>query len=136
MNLQDYTIDIRLNNKFIYFNQPAYLNLESLLNGILNPVINLDFFINKVQFLINNWNDIESIVDNDYGGYWDDEVLAENNMTGTFFTLISEVDLHVYVNVATQTICVEDDFHPNHSLLELPLQEFLDIMIQWRNIII
>ena len=135
MNLKDFKIEKKGDYNYIDFNQPAYANLQSLLNEGINSINNLNFYIDKIHYLLNNWDYIDIIVDIKYNGYWDWEVLAENNFTeGNYFTFLGQIDLYGYINADTKIVFIASEFFPDRPLVEMPLQEFVAILEQWRDI--
>ena len=138
MNLSDFPVITDSDNKFIVIDSTAYTNLATLLNGTLHHKDSLNVAIDRITFLLDNWKDREEIAEAKYNGYWDWEVLAENNLsTGNYFTLVSDMDIHVFVNADNQNVFIDDILseQPQFSIIEIPMTEFLDVLEQWKRMI-
>lgn len=133
MQLTDYRIKIVEGKKIIDFDNPSLENLSLLLNWNYLTVEKIDRALNTYQYINNNWNDIDSMVCSLYGGYWDTETLAENNVTGDWFTPDEWDDLAVSINKSNQHVYI-DNVLTTAPIVELSLIDFIDILDQWKQI--
>ena len=136
MNLENYRIDTKLGNKFIVLNQAAMINLETLLNTTFNDIETLDEYLAELKYLRDNWNTAnrDAYVNNKRGGYWDWEIMEENNVTGNWFTLFAFEDIGCSINADTQQVYITDAFNQDRPTLTMSLNDLINIFEQWKNI--
>ncbi|KPH15145.1 hypothetical protein [Chryseobacterium sp. ERMR1:04] len=134
MNLNNYNI---INHK-IDFNNFQYINLQTLLNSNFNNLGTLNRYLNELLYLKKNWNNISlrnSYIENNLNGYWDGETLHDNNVTGNWFMIIGYDDLTGYINADTKVFYLENSILTNLPIIQLPLEEFIDVLQQWNVIL-
>lgn len=134
MNLNDFTI---INHK-ITFNNPYYANLENLLNNDFRTVEVVEQFLTELVYLNEHWEDMairETFIEKE-GGYWDWQDLLDFKVTGNWFTFLMFEDLGGYINVDTKTFYLENALLPNEPVIEMPLEEFIEVLEQWKHILI
>lgn len=134
MNLSNYSI---VNHK-INFNNPQYNNLQNLLNSNFNKINTLNSYLNQLSYLKDNWNNIQirnSYVENHLGGFWDWEGLNAYNVMGNWFSVIAYDDLNGYINADTKFFYLENSILINEVVVQMPLDEFIDILQQWKIIL-
>jgi hypothetical protein len=134
MNLNDFTII----NHQISFNNPYYANLENLLNNDFRTVPIVDGYLIDLVYLNDHWEDIaarEAFIEKE-GGYWDWKDLLEFKVTGNWFTCFRFVDLGGYINMDTKTFYLENSLLPNEPIVEMPMEEFIDVLQQWKQILL
>ena len=114
MNLSNYNIDRRLGNKFIQFKQPALATLETLLNTNLSNTATINKYLGQLIYLRDNWSNAnrDIFINNTAGGYWDWEILEDNNVTGNWFTLFAYEDLECNINADTEQAHIRDTYSP------------------------
>ncbi|MDN3691921.1 hypothetical protein QWZ06_06450 [Chryseobacterium tructae] len=124
-------------NHQISFNNPYYANLENLLNNDLQNVLDVNAFLTELVYLNEHWEDMElreAFIEKE-GGCWDWQDLLDFNATGNWFTFFKFEDLGGYINVDTKTFYLENCLLSNEAVIEMPLDEFIDVLQQWKNII-
>lgn len=134
MNLNDFTIA----NHQISFHNPYYANLENLLNNDFYKLSALDSYLNELLYLKDHWSNIQlrdQFIETELGGYWDWEGLDARRISGNWFTVIAFDDLNGYINADTQMFYLENEILIQESILEMPLDEFIDILQQWKRIL-
>ncbi|KQT30943.1 hypothetical protein ASG22_19220 [Chryseobacterium sp. Leaf405] len=133
MKLIDFNI---LSNK-ISFNNPYYANLENLLNSNFNKPTTLHSYLKEILIVVENWgNDtLDFHLKNLFGGYWDEEGLKAYNVEGKWFTFFCYDDLHGYIHLESKTFYLENSILINEAIIEMPLDEFVDVLKQWKTII-
>ncbi|WP_160136616.1 hypothetical protein [Chryseobacterium sp. c4a] len=134
MNLKDFT----LVNHQISFNNPYYANLENLLNNDLKNVLAVNQFLSELVYLNEHWENMElreEFIEKE-GGYWDWQDLLDFNVTGNWFTFFKFEDLGGYINVDTKTFYLENSLLSNEAVIEMPLDEFTDVLQQWKLILL
>lgn len=134
MQLSNYTIHGNGDNKIIFINNTNYMNLQELLNTNLKVNINVVDFLNDLYEINNNWNNLNSIVENKYNGFWDWEILQNYGFSGNWFTFAGYEDYTIYICVDTENIYIENDLLPQYPVVEMPVNEFIDVLEQWRDI--
>lgn len=135
MNLNDFTII----NHHISFNNPYYANLENLLNSNFNKPETLKDCLNELIYLEDHWNNIQlrhTFIEARLGGYWDWEGLGARNVTGNWFTLIAFDDLNGYINADDRMFYLENEILINEPIVEMPMEAFIDILQQWKQILL
>lgn len=135
MNLNDFTIT----NHQISFHNPYYANLENLLNNDFYKLSALDGCLNELLYLKNNWTNVQirdAYIEIKLGGYWDWEGLDARKISGNWFTVIIAFDdLNGYVNRDTQMFYLENEILIQKPIIQMPLDEFIDILQQWKHIL-
>ncbi|MCS4301390.1 hypothetical protein DRF65_05705 [Chryseobacterium pennae] len=134
MDLKNYIIT----HHKINFNDPQYNNLQNLLNSDFNHLKTLDSFLNELLYLKKHWNNIQlrdTFIETRLGGYWDWEGLEAHNVSGNWFTVIAFDDLNGYVNADTQVFYLENEILIQESVVEMPLEEFIEVLQQWKHIL-
>lgn len=133
MNLSNYNI---INHK-IDFKDAKYANLQNLLNTNFNKIATLNSYLQELLFIKNNWNNqlMDDFVENKLGGYWDWEGLSAYNVTGKWFTFIGYDDLTGFINADKQMFYLENEILTNLEVVQMPLDEFIDILQQWKVIL-
>lgn len=135
MRLSNYTIHAQGdNNKIIIFNDNTLLNLEDLLNTNLRVKVNVESYLSDLAEIQNSWGNLESIVEGKYGGFWDWETLQHYNVSGTWFTFAGYEDFTIYIAVDAEKIYIENELFPQNHIVNMPLDEFIDILEQWKNL--
>ncbi|MEJ5106115.1 hypothetical protein [Chryseobacterium sp. MYb328] len=133
MNLKNFT----LIGHQISFNNPYYANLENLLNNDFKTTSVVTQFLTELINLIENWEDIavrEAFIEKE-GGYWDWKDLLDFKVTGNWFTFFKFEDLGGYINVDTKTFYLENSLLPNEAVIDMPLEEFIEVLQQWKHIL-
>lgn len=133
MKLTDFSM---INHK-ISFNNPYYANLENLLNNDFKTPAAITPFLVELVYLNNNWENIEireAFIEKE-GGYWDWQSLSEFNVTGNWFTFFKFEDLGGYIHVDTRTFYLENSLLPNEPVINMPVNEFIDVLQQWKTIL-
>ncbi|WP_209915338.1 hypothetical protein [Chryseobacterium jejuense] len=133
MKLKDFTVI----NHQISFKNPYYANLENLLNNDFKTISAVNQFLTELISLIENWEDIaviEAFIEKE-GGYWDWQDLLDFKVRGNWFTFFKFEDLGGYINVDTKTFYLENSLLPNEAVIDMPLEEFIDILQQWKHIL-
>ncbi|AZA90461.1 Uncharacterised protein [Chryseobacterium nakagawai] len=69
------------------------------------------------------------------GGYWDWQDLLDFKVTGNWFTFFKFEDLGGYINVDTKAFYLENALLPNESVIDMPLEEFIEVLQQWKHIL-
>lgn len=133
MNLSNYNI---INQK-IDFKDAKYANLQNLLNTNFNKIVTLNSYLQELLFIKNNWNNqlMDDFVENKLGGYWDWEGLSAYNVTGKWFTFIGYDDLTGYIHVDIKMFYLENSILTDLEIVQMPLDEFIDILQQWKVIL-
>ena len=101
MQLIDYTIHGHGDNKIIHLETPELIILEEYLNSYMLDMPSLLEFLDALYGLRDNWDEIEDYADNNYNGFWDEEILFLAGETGNLFTFYCFKDLEFVVNVDT-----------------------------------
>ncbi len=133
MRLTNFIIKSVDNNKLIEFQDLSMENLSLLLNWNYLTIEKIDNALNKLQNIKNNWTDIDNIANNLYGGYWDSQTLADNNVTGDWFTIDQWEDLDVSICKSNQNVYINNDLICA-PIVELSLTDIIDILEQWKQI--
>lgn len=133
MQLTNFKIKSVGNNKLIEFQDLSMENLSLLLNWNYLTIEKIDNALNKLQNIKNNWTDIDNIANNLYGGYWDFQTLADNNVTGDWFTIDQWEDLDVSICKSNQNVYINNDLICA-PIVELSLTDLIDILEQWKQI--
>ena len=133
MNLSNYNI---INQK-IDFKDAKYANLQNLLNTNFNKIVTLNSYLQELLFIKNNWNNqlMDDFVENKLGSYWDWEGLSAYNVTCKWFTFIGYDDLTGYIHVDTKMFYLENSILTDLEIVQMPLDEFIDILQQWKVIL-
>ncbi len=134
MKLKEYELEEVSGKRFIKFDLHNLKNLELLLNNNLTIDKNLSNYITKIGYLIDNWHDLDYIVQIQYSGYWDWEILREFNVTGKWFTFGGSEDIVVYICKSTQKIYIENQILESLPKIEMSLLDFFDVLKQWKEI--
>jgi hypothetical protein len=136
MNLKDYPIYESLNGRFIDFGETGYSCLGSLLNSLLHSYANLDSILEELNYLQYNWGNenMERFVEEKRGGYFDWEILNEIRSEGKWFSIWGDIQFSIIVNQDTKTVRIYDEFDLKNSELELPFDEFVEVLEQWREV--
>jgi len=132
VQLSDYKISGKLGEKIIDFDNPALITLGHFLNGNVRSEQSLIRYLTNSRKLRNNWSELDTIVQEQFDGYWDSEVLEAFNVTGQWFTFGGSEDITVYINKANQYIY--NKFLETETVVEMHLDEFIDILEQWQAI--
>ena len=132
--LTDYEICGSGEQKKIQFDQNSLNNLEDLLNSVLIKTEAIQSYITKLSNILNNWTNLASIVNINYGGFWDSEIKQAFGVQGTWFSFAGYVHFEIYISVENEKIYIENNLIPENQVVELPLNEFVSILKQWKNI--
>lgn len=68
-----------------------------------------------------------------YSGYWDSQILTENNSTGYWFTTDQWEDLDVLICKSNQHVYINNSL-VSAPIVELSLADLIDILEQWKQI--
>ncbi|RYZ99250.1 MAG: hypothetical protein EOP47_17305 [Sphingobacteriaceae bacterium] len=101
----------------------------------MHHIEDLDYYVEKINYLLDNWTNIDQIVDQKYGGYWDGYTLMLNKATGRWFSFFGfDSGSNVYIDVNHQNLYVDHEYFPTTPPLELTLLGFKELLEQWREI--
>lgn len=123
-------------NRQIRMNNSNLKNLEDLLNTNLRNDISINFYLNDLNELISNWDNpdnLNNLVENKYGDFWDSEILDTYGVDGTWFNFMGYEDFSIYISVENQEVYIENDLFPQYPVVQMPISEFIDILEQWLN---
>ncbi len=132
MQLNSFPINVISGRKVIHFNNHSLLTLESLLNSYITDVSSINSYIADLNYLKNNWGNLDTIVHEQYNDYWDEEILENFNVSGQWFTFGGSEYVIIYINKANQHIYIYDELLNDQPIVQMPLNEFIDILEQWR----
>lgn len=133
MQLTDYKIKEEEGRKIINFNQVSLEGLEPIMNFYFNFVEDIDIILGELNLIKNNWNDIDTIVEDNFGGYFDGFDLKQLNLTGDWFSMWGWVNAAIIVNKADKKIYIKTLLEPLPDVV-LTIDEFIDILEQWKQI--
>lgn len=128
--------NFNISNKKISFNDHYYANLENLLNSNFNKPNTLNSYLDDISPVLRlNNNELDSYIKNTFGNYWDKEGLMAYNVKGRWFTFFCYDDLQSYIHIETKIFYLENTILTNEAIIEMPLDEFVDVLRQWKTII-
>lgn len=128
-------IRIKESRKVIDFADPELISLEEILNTELSHVAGLDYYVDKLAYVFNHWARIDQIVDENYGGYWDDYTLMLNKAKGRWFLFYDhDSGSNIYIDVDNQKLYVHHEYFHTTPPLAFTLSEFKELLEQWREI--
>ncbi len=107
-------------------------NLQELLKTNLNDRINVDCYLFDLYEIRDNQNNLNSIVENKYNGFWDWEILQNYGVKGNWFTFAGYEDYTIYVCVDKMSIYIENDLLPQYPIVEMSIDEFISVLEQWK----
>lgn len=138
MNLREHKIErLADNTTIIRFGDVSYRLLEEFLNGDTTTTEDVDWYLDRLTFVRDNWNttELDLYIEKELGGYWEQEFLLQENLDGNWFSIFHFDDISGYIQLETQVFYLKDELHrsPTVSMFYL---EFIDILEQWKMILI
>lgn len=123
------------NGRIIRFSSTYYVNLEEYLNYYCQTNINADYFLSKLYQLKEIWNtkEMDDLINREFGGYFDWEILQEIQSEGKWFTFFGFVDIAARVNVETKVVYIENEMDSGSGTTEISFDDLTYILEQFRN---
>jgi hypothetical protein len=133
MQLANYEITVSdSGKKLIHFLSFSLVNLEAMLNSFITKESTINDYLDRLNYLKNNWPNLDNIVREQYHDYWDWEILEAFKVAGQWFTFGGSEFVIIFINKANQHIYIYDEILEDHPIVEMSLDEFIDILEQWR----
>lgn len=135
MEFPAYTIEYLDNSKIIKFTDPSLETLGNVLSSYIRTLENTDFFLEKLYYLRDNWDNIDQIVEKQYNEYFDEFILRELGLTGQWFMFWGWFDIDILVNKKNKHFCIQgSEYYPTFPVVVFSLDDFISILEQWREL--
>lgn len=136
MNLSEFQVTKLQQRVTIDFNNENLMVLEEFLNGDLQTILAIDFYLDRCYFVRDHWNTLEltNYINNNLGGFWEDEYLQDENLTGQWFSIINKEVINGGIHVDDESFHLENELG-NHPTVSMSFIEFIDILEQWRTVL-
>ena len=134
MQLTDFIIHGQGKQKQIDFNDLQLQNLQDYLNQDSQDSFKTEGILTEYYGIRDNWNTIENYVATKFNGFWEEDELEYYTETGNWFTSVYYEDFLILVDVDNIVIYIYNALIPENPRVGLPLDEFIGILEQWKDL--